>query len=239
METGIHALTAGYALDALDPDERRAFEEHLEGCERCQEELESFWETGESLAVAASGPVPGPELRDRVLAAARAEPQVVVPLVVPLEPRRSRAVPALAAVAAVAAVVAIGVGILAIALSNDLDESRIALERQREASALLADPSSRDVALESGQGRLVVGQDGRAVLVLAGLDPAPEGKTYVAWIVEGETPLAAGAFPGSDATDVVGPLDGSVDAGDFVAVTVEEGVVEAPTTPLIVKSTPA
>jgi anti-sigma factor RsiW len=237
METGIHALTAGYALDALDPDERRAFEEHLEGCERCQEELESFWETGASLAVAASGPVPGPELRDRILAAARAEPQVVVPL----EPRRSRsrAMPALAAVAAVAAVVAIGVGIWAMTLSSDLDESRLALERQREASALLADPSSREVALESGQGRLVVGQDGRAVLVLDGLEPAPEGKTYVAWIVEGETPLAAGAFPGSDATDVVGPLDGSVDAGDFVAVTVEEGLVEAPTTPLIVKSTPA
>ena len=77
------------------------------------------------------------------------------------------------------------------------------------------------------------------MLVLAGLDPAPEGKTYVAWIVEGETPLAAGAFAGSDATDVVGPLDGIVDAGDFVAVTVEEGLVDAPTTQPIVKSTPA
>jgi anti-sigma factor RsiW len=237
METGIHALTAGYALDALDPDERRAFEEHLEGCERCQEELESFWQTGESLAVAASGPVPSPGLRDRIIAAARAEPQVVVPL----ESRRgrSRAVPVLAAVAAVAAVVAIGVGIWAMTLSDGLDESRLALERQREAAALLADPSSRAVALESGQGRLVVGPDGRAVLVLSGLDPAPEGKTYIAWIIEGETPLAAGVFPGSDATDVVGPLDGSVESGDVVAVTVEEELVPAPTTPPIVVSAPA
>ena len=29
MEPGIHELTAGYALDALDPEERRAYEEHL------------------------------------------------------------------------------------------------------------------------------------------------------------------------------------------------------------------
>ena len=31
METGIHELTAGYALDALDPAEREAFEAHLAG----------------------------------------------------------------------------------------------------------------------------------------------------------------------------------------------------------------
>jgi len=36
MEAGIHELTAGYALDALDPDERRAYEAHLAGCERCR-----------------------------------------------------------------------------------------------------------------------------------------------------------------------------------------------------------
>jgi anti-sigma factor RsiW len=235
METGIHELTAGYALDALDPDERRAFEEHLEGCERCQEELEAFWEVGATLAVAAAGPAPSDALRGRVLSAARAEPQVVVPFA----PRRSRIVPALAGVAAVAAVVALAVGIWATQLSSDLDETRLALERQREAAALLADPGSRTVALDAGEGRLVVGPDGRAVLVLEDVAPAPEDKTYVAWIIEGETPLAAGAFLGRDATDVVGPLDGTVDAGDVVAVTLEDGLVKAPSTAPIVRSAAA
>ena len=40
----IHELTAGYALDALDPAEREAYEAHLDGCAQCQEELASFWE---------------------------------------------------------------------------------------------------------------------------------------------------------------------------------------------------
>ena len=33
---------AAYALHALEQDEARAFEEHLAGCRRCQDELESF-----------------------------------------------------------------------------------------------------------------------------------------------------------------------------------------------------
>ena len=80
METAIHELTAGYALDALDPAEREAFERHLAGCAQCQEELASFWEVTGALAVAADGPAPSPALRDRILEAARAERQTVVPL---------------------------------------------------------------------------------------------------------------------------------------------------------------
>ena len=234
METGIHELTAGYALDALTPEERRAYEEHLEGCERCQEELQSFWETTEALAVAASGPEPGAGLRDRILAGARAEPQTVVPFA----SRRSRAVPVLGAAAAVAAVVAVAVGIWALQVSGDLDDARIALDREREAAEILADPDGREVSLEQGDGRVVVLPDGRAVLVLDELADAPADKTYVAWIIEGGTPAAAAAFAGRDARDVVG-LDGSVDAGDVVAVTVEDRLVPAPTTTPIVLSAPA
>ena len=75
METDIHELTAGYALDALDPAEREAFEQHLDGCAKCQEDLAAFWEVSGALAVAAAGPEPSPELRDRILADARAEKQ--------------------------------------------------------------------------------------------------------------------------------------------------------------------
>ena len=87
MEAGIHELTAGYALDALDPEERSAYEAHLPGCEHCQQELESFWTTTEALAVAASGPAPSAALRERILADVRAEPRQNV---VAFEPRRRR-----------------------------------------------------------------------------------------------------------------------------------------------------
>jgi anti-sigma-K factor RskA len=235
METGIHELTAGYALDALDSDERIAYEAHLPGCEHCQQELESFWETTAALAVATTGPEPSPGLRDRILADVRAEPRQNV---VPFEPRRRRAAPALAAVAAVAAVVALGIGLWASGLSSDLDSTREALEREREAAAIVADPGSRTVDLAAGNGRLVVARDGRAALVLNDMGPAPDGQTYQAWIIEGQNPISAGIFPGEDGVDVV-LVDGDVAAGEVVAVTVEQsGGAETPTLPPVVASDP-
>jgi anti-sigma-K factor RskA len=238
METGIHELTAGYALDALDQDERRAYEAHLAACATCQQELESFWETSEALAVAASGPAPNPGLRDRILADIRAEPRQNV---IPFEPRRRRIVPVLGAVAAAAAVVALAVGLWTSSLSSDLDETRSALDRANAAAAVLADPDARSVALSQGSGRLVVDPDGRAVLVVDDLGPAPAGKTYEMWVAsEGQDPQRAGVFPGDeDGRDIV-PVDGTVEEGQVVLVTVEDaGGVEAPTTEPILGTQPA
>ena len=76
------------------------------------------------------------------------------------------------------------------------------------------------------------------MLVLDGLDPAPEGKTYELWIVDGQNAAPAGLFPGQDGRDWVG-LDGTVEPGDVVAVTLEEaGGVEAPASDPIVASAP-
>ena len=232
METGIHELTAGYALDALDAEERRVYEAHLPDCEPCRTELASLSSVTEALAVAASGPVPSADLRGRILAGARAEPQVVVPF----EPRRRRAVPVLASAAAVAAIVAIGLGIWATQISGDLDEARAALDREQRAAAILADPGARTVSLEAGDGRLVVAPDGRAALVLSGLDPAPSGKTYEVWVIEGKMPAPAGLFRGRGGPELV-DVDGTVGAGDVVAVTIEDsGGAMAPTTTPIVAS---
>jgi anti-sigma-K factor RskA len=223
MEAGIHELTAAYALDALEPDERRAYEDHLAGCAPCQEELASFGEVTGALAVAASGPAPRPELRERVLAAAPAERQVVVPF----ERKSRRTAPVLAGLAAVAAVVAIALGLWATLLSSDLDEARSALD-------VLADPDARTVSLQTGSGRLVVDPDGRAVLVLDGLDEAPSGKTYEVWVIEDGSASPAGLFSATKKGDPV-DVEGTVDEGDVVAVTVEKagGVTEPSTEPIV------
>ena len=235
METGIHELTAAYALDALDVEEREAYERHLATCEQCTQELAALWETTEALAVAASGPAPSPALRERILADVRAAPPQNV---VPLESKRRRSTPTLAAVAAVAAVVALGIGLWAADLSSQLDDSRAALERERAAAAIVADPGSRIVDFAAGNGRLVVDQDGRAALVLTALGPAPADKTYQAWIIEDDNPIPAGTFPGEDGLDVV-LVDGDVAEGEIVAVTVEPaGGVDAPTQAPIVASDP-
>jgi anti-sigma-K factor RskA len=239
METGIHELTAGYALDALDADERSAYEAHLATCASCQQELELFWRTTEALAVAASGPEPSPALRERILADVRAEPPSNV---IPLESQRRRLVPVLAATAAVAAVVALAIGLWAADLSSQLDESQSALDRLRANAAIIADPDAKTVPLQAGNGRLVVDPDGQAVLLLEDLEPAPAGKTYEMWIVPGgniEQASPAGLFLGNEGAEILG-VEGTVQEGDLVAVTVEdEGGVDAPTTSPVVASEPA
>ena len=235
MDAESHELIAGYALDALDDADRARAKELLATSEEAREELRSLTEVAVAMATAAAGPLRDP-LRDSILVAARAEPQTVVPLVAH---RRSRAVPVLAAVAAVAACAALALGLWGVAASRDRDDARVALERAQAASAVLSDPDARTVDLQAGRGRLVVGADGAAVLVLDEIEQAPDGKTYEVWLSDGGAPVPAGLFDGGGTRDVV-PVEGTVDAGSVVLVTVEDaGGVDAPTSDPIVASQPA
>ena len=76
----IHDLTAAYALDALDPHDEERYEEHLATCERCREELAELRDPVAMLAYGIESPTPPPELRTRILDAARAERSNVVPI---------------------------------------------------------------------------------------------------------------------------------------------------------------
>lgn len=234
MNTDIHELTAGYALDALDPMERSAYEAHLPGCAECQEELASFSEVASALAMTAAGPAPGPELRARILAGARSEPQNVIPL-----PARRRAVPVLASVSALAAALAIGIGIYAISLDAKLDDTRTALSLQEGVTSVLADPAARSVALASGDGNVVVAGSGDAVLVLDRIAPPPAGKTYQSWVIGAdEVPRPAGTFQPAGGRAVF-RLAMPVPAGGVVAVTIEDdGGATTPTLPLVAASEP-
>jgi anti-sigma-K factor RskA len=218
MESGtVHELTAAYALDALDASEEREFEEHLRSCESCREELASFQAAASSLGFAVESPQPPPALRGRILERVQEERGVVLPF------RRPRLVlGAVSGLAAVAAAVAIGLGIWAASLSNDL-------ETMRDATAVLGDPSARSIELAGATGRLVVAPEGRAALVVRGLDPAPAGRTYEVWVIQGGQPQRAGLFEGGEQRNVV-LLDRNVPPDAIVAVTVEEdGGVDAPT----------
>ena len=235
MDAETHELIAGYALDALEPDDRARAKELFAGSAEAREELRALTEVAAALATATAGPAPRPELRERIVAAARAEPQTVVSLDAR---RRAKAMPALAAIAAVAAVVALAAGIWGATSSSELDDARAALERERRVSALLADPASRSVDLAAGEGRLVVADDGRAVLVLDRLEHAPDGKTYEVWVLDGDAPVRAGLFDGDAPRDLV-PVETPVPDGARVLVTVERaGGVDAPTTEPIVASRP-
>ncbi len=122
-------------------------------------------------------------------------------------------------------------------VSSDLDEARSALDSERAAVAVLAQPVS-EAALTGAAGRLVVGRDGQAVLVVSDVPPVPAGKTYQLWVIDGGRPTAAGLFaPGSGTLAI--PIDGSVAKGSVVAVTVEDdGGADAPTGKPVIASAP-
>ena len=223
MDPTVHELTAAYALDALDEKDEREYEQHLRTCARCREELASLQGAAESLAFGVAPAAPPPGLRERILREARAER----PNVVPLRPRTAPRL--LSAVAAVAACVAIGLGIWAVSLSRSLADERQARDRDSQLVAILADPAARRVPVSGERGTLVVSRGGEAALLLSRLAPAPEDKTYEAWVIAGGQPRPAGLFEGSGARTAV-RLTRPVPRGATVAVTVEpEGGVARPT----------
>lgn len=218
----VHELTAGYALDALDPAERATYEVHLASCEHCREELQGFWQVSGALAHAAGGPAPPASLRARILEQARAERPNVVPL------RRRSLAPVLSSAAAVAAVAALALGLWAASLSRELGDA------EREL-AVLGDPNARTFESADGTASLVVAPTGEAALVVRRLAPAPDGKDYEIWVWQGNVPRRAGLFerPG------IALLTLPVEPGQKVAVTLEpDGGLDAPTgVPLFTAST--
>jgi anti-sigma-K factor RskA len=202
--TGIHELSAAYALDALDPNERGEFEEHLAECQACRDTVADFREAAALLAYEADMPAPPPILRRRILEEAKRERRNVVPL------RPRWALPAAATVAAVAACAAIGLGIWAASLNSRLGSRPEAID------------------LEGAQGSLILTKAGDGTLVLDSLAAAPTGKTYEAWVIEAGMPRRAGLFSGGGRIAFV--LTRKVPDGAVVAVTLEDAPgAEAPT----------
>jgi anti-sigma-K factor RskA len=231
----VHELTAAYALDALGSDEREAYEAHLGSCAECREELAALGETASALAWGAESPAPPAALRARILAAAAAERENVIPL----PARRPWLVRATAAVAAVAVCAAVALGVWASTLSHSLDSERSARAAEVQAVQIVMDPASTTVALRGGDGMVAVDPSGRAVLVVHRLAPAPANKTYEAWVIPpGSKPIRAGVFEGGGSMTMV-PLEETVPKGSVVATTVERsGGVDAPTdTPILTAQT--
>jgi anti-sigma-K factor RskA len=221
----VDELIAGYALDSLSGDDERELEEYLRRSPEAREHLAALQETAASLAFGVEAPAPSASLRERILEQSEAteQPSKIVPL------RRRLLVPALTAAAAAAAGVAIGLGIWGADVSSSLSEEQAAAARQRDVLALFTQPGSSTYGVDGANGALVVSSGGQAGLVLAGVEKAPEGKTYQAWVIDGGTPTSAGLFDGGSAQTVV-PLTEPVPAGATVAVTVEPaGGVDAPT----------
>jgi anti-sigma-K factor RskA len=210
-----HELAAGYALGALDDDDRRAFDEHLASCESCREELVSLEDAAAALAFAEEGPEPPTALRERLLAAVHEEAEKVVPIT-----RRRWRVPSAVALAA-AACLALGLGLWATLGPGG--------SRAREPQKL---------ALSGAAGTLEVSRTGHATLTVNRLGSPPAGKTYEAWVIRSGKAKPAGLFRGRAGTSIV-EIGPQVPRGSVVALTLERaGGVPQPTTKPLAQSGP-
>jgi anti-sigma-K factor RskA len=144
------------------------------------------------MAHAVAGPEPRPELRDRILRAAREErPAPVIPF------RRRWLFPTTAFAAVAAACAAIGLGLWANSLRDQIDRQRV-------------------VAFQGAAGQLVLSGDEASIVTC--IDRAPSDKSYEAWVIENEVPRPAGLFRGGCGTV---ELTRPVEPGVTVAVTLE------------------
>lgn len=232
----IHALSGAYAVDALSDEERAGFEEHLEGCPTCREEVDSLREAA-ALLPATTETAPSPAVRATVLAGitqVRPLPPLVAHgpeaddrshgTVVPLRRRRFRT----ALVAAAAAVIVaggVGVGI------GQLDDATDGTSQQAdpEPSEVEQVLTASDVQIVEASTTLPEGTQaavhwspslGKAVVVTDGMPAAPSGHLYELWYQDSDGDMVrAGLMPEGEDNTVL--LEGDGSGAKAVGITVE------------------
>ncbi|WP_225805044.1 anti-sigma factor [Streptomyces sp. NK15101] len=243
--TDAHTLAAAYALGALDDDERKDFDAHLQTCEACRQEAAEFAATTARLAAAVAQAPP---------AAAKAQVMAAIDGVRQLPPRipapasapafggvlRRRALP-LALAASVAAAVLGGVAVWQTQHAQDLEQQAgQAQQRLDEVSAVLAAPDARTVHGKAANGALttVVASErqNRAVFTAANLPAPGAGKTYQLWLDHDGTMRPAGLIDHDGTVILAG---NPADAG-AVGLTLEPagGSPQPTTTPLLLMALP-
>lgn len=189
----LHHLAAAYALDALEPDERMAFEAHYHDCDICTGDVVNFRATLAALGEL-SAAAPPAELRARVLQQV-AQTRQLSPRVIPWTPRRRPSwLAAAASVVLIVATTAFFVG----RDSNTGDAFAEQLEQ------VLAEPDVRVVdlaATSGGTGHIrVAWSAGMSQAAVIGSDlPAPAaGSVYELWLIADSGPIPMRMLDGAD-----------------------------------------
>ncbi|MCX4552110.1 MULTISPECIES: anti-sigma factor [unclassified Streptomyces] len=238
MTADLHTLTGAYALHALEPDERAAFEEHLRACPACTQEVDELIATAGRLGLAVTV-TPPPALKVQVMRRIATERQEA-----PLLRRHSRgggarggrALSRFALAACLAA--AVGFGGIAVWQHQEAGDARNSAARsEQQAQALASVLAAPDAKVTTGKlkggatGTVVVSHSrNKAAFLASGLPKPPSGKTYQLWFDDHGTMRSAGLL--NSASAAAGTvLDGPVDSAQGMGLTVEPaGGSAAPTT---------
>ena len=181
-----------YVLDALPGDEHLRVERHLAACDRCRDEESRLRLAAERLPSAATPLRPPPELKDRIMAAVRAEAEALQEAgsdpdrVSAPEPARRRFALSLRrpVVAGAAAAALASAAVAGFVLGGGRDQGPERTVSARVVGAT-AGPSARASLRRSGD---------RGTLVVSGLPDPPPNHIYQLWVKRtGQPPEPAGA----------------------------------------------
>ncbi|KIF70664.1 anti-sigma factor [Streptomyces sp. AcH 505] len=245
----LHTLTGAYALHALEPAERDAFERHLAECPACAQEVSELAATAARLGLAVSV-TPPPAMKEQLLrriATERQDPPRVAPESRSgVAGRRGRALSRFALAACLAVAAAFG-GIAAWQHQQAQDARAQAQSSQQRSEALASVLAAPDAKVTTGKltdgatGTVVVSRNqDKAAFVAAGLPEPPNGKVYELWFNDGGKMRAAGLLSPSAGSDAV-LLSGTVGEASGMGITVEPaGGSDQPTSdPLALMNFPA
>ena len=237
----IEPLLAAYALNALEPDENRQVEAHLESCVLCRQAVSDYQAISDELIFAQPAVQPPARIRAKLLAQTASKPKREG-LLGRLRNNPAKLIPATALVVILILVV---FNISLLYSTNQLLASQEELTRQNQvnqtAFALLTYPESQVAIIDDGEiyGTLVYDPDGQvAVLNIWGLESLPAGQDYQVWLIEpDQTRISGGVFQSSDQSEYVTFIiesPNSLENFAGIGVTIEpEGGSPGPTGPRI------
>ncbi len=231
-------LAAGHALHALSPEDRAAFEDERRRHPEWEHHVQTDAETAALLADGVADVAPPPALRDALLAqiastdaspveasettapagALRSDRRAAPAEVEPVSRRRWGARAWFALAASLAILVGVGWGAVFVSQQLAPPASVVALDEIQSA------PDAQAQTAELGDGGSVTAHwsesVGKAVLVSDGLPQLADDETFELWFVRDGAAIPAGTFDADDG-DATALLDGALETGDVIAVTIE------------------
>lgn len=235
-------LSGAYALDAVSTADREAYEQALDASQEARNEATELQDTAVLLGLAAPPVTPSAELRQRLLAQVALTPQLA-PIETDVAPTRaetkararwSRTASTVATLAAAAALIVGGVLVGTTSLHPEPSF------QAQQLAAIDTATDKRELAAEvtgGGTATLVWSEAlATSAVVMEGVHTLPDGSVYQLWYIGAEGARSAGFIATSPVDKTWRVLEGTMELGDTVGITVEPaGGSEQPTTTPIVQ----
>jgi anti-sigma-K factor RskA len=221
-----------YLLGALEPGELRSFEQHLERCAICQEDVARLEIARDALPASVEQHSPSPELKASLMETVRAE--AAEPRTAPAPPAGQRSrwrdlVLVRPRIAAAAAALMIALGVAAGALVGALGG-----DTQPDSNTVAANVDR--ARMPAARGSLVIPADaddkGGSILRVEGMQAPQAGHVYEVWVKRGKTIVPSSLFTVDHEGHGTAAIPHKLAGADAVMVTREpEGGSRQPSEP--------